>query len=368
MPDKKRLAVFVASLAQGGIGKMRLHLIQQFLDLGVDVDLLVADADSPYMHRVDPRVHVVGLPTSHAITSVPAIARYLRQRRPDAMLTQRIRVNVAALRGRWLARMDTPIFSTFNTNLSAQFASLPEPKARRQLATLRRYYPRNDGLMAVSRGVAADAASLLGVPTDSIPVVYNPVVTPSLAEQAAEPLRDPWFEDPRIPVLLGVGRLEPQKNFANLIDAFAQVRQRRECRLVVLGEGKLRAELTSRIRDLGVEDDVRLPGFVTNPYQYMRQASLYVLSSSWEGLPNALMESMAVGTPVVATNCPNGPDEILEGGKHGRLVPVNDSGALAAAINATLDAPPDPDDLRRAARRFEAGTNARRYLEIMKLL
>lgn len=367
MTANKRLAVLVASLAQGGIGKTRLHLMDAFLELGIDVDLLVADDKSPYARRIDPRVHVVRLSTTHAITGVPAIARYLRQRRPDAMLTQRIRVNVAALRARRLAGSTVPMYSTFNTNLSAQFASLPPAKARRQLAKLRRYYPQNDGLIAVSHGVARDSAQLLGIPRERIDVIYDPVVTPELYALADEPLEHSWFGDHEVPVILGVGRLEPQKNFSSLITAFARVRHQRPCRLVILGEGKLRSSLENQVRDLGLADDVHLPGFVDNPYKYMKHAHLFVLSSSWEGLGDSLVEALALGTPAVSTACPDGPEEVLDGGRYGRLVPVNDAEALADAMLATLAEPLPAEDLRRAAERFDARDNARRYLEVMQL-
>jgi glycosyltransferase involved in cell wall biosynthesis len=347
---------------------MRLHLIRDFLDRGIEVDLIVADPNSPYMDIIDPRAHVVRLRTSHALTAVPAMVRYLLKRRPDVMLTQRIRVNIVALRARRIARVKTRIFATFNTHVSARLSSLPESKAERERQKLRRYYPRNDGLIAISRGVAEDAASLVGVAADRIPVIYNPVVTPQLFEQAEQPLDDPWFEDPETPVILGVGRLEPPKNFHDLIDAYAKIRAKRQCRLVILGEGKNRNDLVAQVNSLGLQDDVRLTGFVSNPYRYMRRAAVFALASSWEGLGNALIESMAVGTPVVATDCPSGPREILEGGKHGRLVPVNDPDALADAIIATLDSPPDRESLRRAASRFEAGASARRYLEVMGLV
>lgn len=367
MTASKRLAVLVASLAQGGIGKIRLHLMHEFLEQGMEVDLLEADDESPYAARIDPRVHVVRLPTSHAITGVPALVRYLRQRRPDAMLTQRIRVNVLALRARRLARAETAVYSTLNTNLSAQFASLAPGKARRQLAKLRRYYPLNDGLIAVSHGVARDAASLIGIPADSIRVIYNPVVTPRLFSLASEPLEHAWFDDAQTPVILGVGRLEPQKNFASLIEAFAIVRRQRPCRLVILGEGKLRGALAEQVRGLGLEADVELPGFVDNPYKYMSRASLFALSSSWEGIANSLVEALALGTPAVATDCPDGPAEVLDHGRYGPLVPVNDAAALADAMLRTLAEPLPQAGLREAAERFDAVSNARRYLEAMRL-
>lgn len=368
MSDKRRLAVLVASLAHGGIGKMRVHLINEFIRQGVDVDLLVAEADSPYMGRLDASVRVFNLGTSHAWTSVPGIARYLRRERPDAMLTQRIRVNVAALRARRLARSTVPVYVTLNTNLSAQLDSMPAGKRARQLAKLCRYYPRNDGLIAVSRGVAEDAAALIGIDRGRIQSIANPVVTPALFEAARQDPGHAWFGGGEAPVVVSVGRLEPQKDFETLLRAFARLHGDCPARLIILGEGKQRDMLAGLAAELGIAGAVDMPGFVDNPHAYMARARLFVLSSRWEGSPNGLTEAVALGTPVVATSCPNGPSEILEDGRYGELVPVGDVEALAGAMQRTLDAPLSAEVLRRAGERYSAENSARHYLAAMGLM
>jgi glycosyltransferase involved in cell wall biosynthesis len=150
-------------------------------------------------------------------------------------------------------------------------------------------------------------------------------------------------------VLIAVGRLQIQKDYPTLLRAFAQVRQKRPVRLLILGEGKERPMLEELIKTLGVEEDVSLPGFVMNPFAYMARASLFVLSSRWEGLPTVLIEAMCCGTPVVSTDCPSGPREILREGQYGQLVPVGEPTALARAIETTLDAKassPPPESWR----------------------
>ncbi|MBA1147703.1 glycosyltransferase [Ectothiorhodospiraceae bacterium WFHF3C12] len=367
MSETKRLAVLVASLANGGIGKMRLNLINEFVRQGVAVDLLVADRESPYMGRLDPSVRLFKLNTSHAVNSIPALYRYLRRERPDAMLTQRIRVNVAALRARRLARSRVPIYVTLNTNLSAQLESMPPRKRSRQLAKLRRFYPLNDGLIAVSRGVAEDAAALIGIDVDRIRPIANPVVTPALFRGAEASANHPWLDGKSKPVLLAVGRLEPQKDFGTLLEAFARLRDEHEARLIILGEGKLRESLQARAVELGIADDLAMPGFVDNPAAFMARADLFVLSSRWEGSPNSLTEAVALGTPVVATDCPNGPSEILENGRYGELVAMGDSAGLAAAMARALVSPPDAAFLRQAGERYTVERSARGYLRAMNL-
>jgi glycosyltransferase involved in cell wall biosynthesis len=365
---RNRLAILVASLAQGGVGKMRTHLINRFSELGYPVDLLLGDPESPYMDRLHPGVRVIDLGTSNAITGIPALARYLLREKPEVLLSQRIRVNVLALRARNLTRARTRIYVTANTNLSSQLDSMRPDKREKQLRLLRKYYPQNDGIMAVSRGVAEDTAHVIGIPVERIRVIHNPVVTPDLERLASIKPDHPWMSDAEdIPVILGVGRLEPQKDFPNLIRAFALVRQVTPCRLMILGEGALRPELQALAEELGVSADLDMPGFVKNPYQYMRTAALFVLSSRWEGSPNGLTEALAIGTPVVATNCPNGPNEILQEGKYGPLVPMGDSQALADAMLGTLRQPHDTGFLRSATTRYSVTNSAREYLAAMGL-
>jgi len=166
---------------------------------------------------------------------------------------------------------------------------------------------------------------------------------------------------------LAIGRLTEQKDFFTLISAFAQLRQHRVLRLIILGDGELRAGLADHMAELGLsDDDVKLPGFVSNPFAWLARCSLFVLSSRWEGLPGALIEAMACGAPVVSTNCLSGPDEILEGGRWGRLVPVGDVAALAQAMADTLDTPPaQRPDVRLRAADFEQERAVDAYLRIL---
>jgi glycosyltransferase involved in cell wall biosynthesis len=204
---------------------------------------------------------------------------------------------------------------------------------------VRRYYPWADEIIAVSNGVAEDLSEISRLPRSKIRVLPNPVITPELRARAAEPVDDLWLSSGAPPVILGVGRLDRQKDFPTLIRAFAAVRRQREARLMILGEGPERQRLESLLRELELTADARLPGFVANPFSYMARAAVFVLSSAWEGMPGVLIQGMACGAPVVATDCESGPREVLAGGKFGRLVPVGDQAALADAIVATLDAP-----------------------------
>jgi glycosyltransferase involved in cell wall biosynthesis len=236
---------------------------------------------------------------------------------------------------------------------------------RLQLRHARYLYPKADAIVAVSEGVAEDVTRVTGISRDRITTIYNPVVTPELENLRHAPLDHPWFAPSSPPLILGVGKFKIQKDFPTLLRAFARVRAVRPARLLILGEGRKRAELENLARELGVANDVALPGFVPNPFPYMTRASLFVLSSAWEGLPGALVEALACGCPVVSTDCPSGPAEILAGGLYGPLVPVGNDTALAEAILSALDVPPDRDRLRARAALFSVDRATDRYLEVL---
>jgi glycosyltransferase involved in cell wall biosynthesis len=198
-------------------------------------------------------------------------------------------------------------------------------------------YPLADGIVTVSRGVAEDLAAYAGIPLERIRVIYNPVVSEGLLQAARQPIRHPLFVDNQCPLILGAGRLTEQKDFFTLIKAFDIVRRKIPSRLVILGDGEERSNLENLIRSRGLQDMVDLPGFEINPFAFMKRASVFVLSSKWEGLPNVLIQALICGCPVVSTDCLSGPAEILKGGEYGHLVPVGDVEAIAVAIEAVLN-------------------------------
>jgi glycosyltransferase involved in cell wall biosynthesis len=195
--------------------------------------------------------------------------------------------------------------------------------------------------VAISEGVADDLVACTGIDRSRISVIYNPIEIFEVLSEAAQPLDDPWFQAGEPPVVLGAGRLTKAKDFPTLIRAFARLRLRHEIRLVIVGEGEDRPPLEALIRELGIERDVALPGFVRNPFAYMARARVFASSSAWEGFGNALLEALACGTPVVSTNCSSGPAEILDNGAYGLLAPVGDHVALVDALAQALASPPD---------------------------
>jgi glycosyltransferase involved in cell wall biosynthesis len=288
---------------------------------------------------------------------------YLVRHRPRAILARNHLDNVLVTRATRLPGVRTrAIVEARNNYVAARHRQ--ERKRRAKLDEVRRVYPRASALITASSGVADDlveAAGLDGLPVRAIP---NTIITPSMFEQAREPVDHPWLAERDQPIVLAVARLADQKDLPTLLRALRIARETRPMRLIILGKGPRKEAVEREIADLGLRDCVHLAGHVPNPYAWMRQADLLALSSAWEGSPNVLIEALALGTPVVSTDCPSGPREILEGGRHGRLVPVGDAAALARAMLETLDDPIRPDPAEATAR-FTADNAARQYLEVL---
>jgi glycosyltransferase involved in cell wall biosynthesis len=359
-----RVAIFTANMSGGGAERAMAKLAGGMAGRGYRVDLVLSKAEGHYLPEVSREVRVVDLGAGRVLASLPGLVRYLRRERPAAMLTSLAHVSVVGLWARRVAHVDTTLVVNEQNTFSLETGNSTRRRHRYLPALTRRYYPWADGIVAVSRGAADDLAVTAGLPPDRIRVVHNPIVTSQLRSMAAEPLDHPWFERGEPPVVLAVGRFSPQKDFPTLIRAFARVRDERHARLLILGDGPERARLEALVAELDLGAAVALPGWVTNPYPYMTRAAAFVLSSRWEGLPSVLIEALYCGVPVIATDCPSGPVEILEGGKHGLLVPVGDVDALATGIAQALDGTV-PLPTEASWRPYEEDTVVDRYLHVL---
>ncbi len=310
------------------------------------------------------------------VPRLPSLVSYLRRDRPDVLVSAKYRPNLCAVWARDLAGVPTRVVLTERTSPTEHFPKKRTSAHHRSVPVLmHRYYPLADQIVTVSRDLAQDLSRFAGIERRRIVTIYNPVVDERVLEAAAEVPDHPWMQGRDVPVVLGVGRLERRKGFATLIRALALVRRRRPLRLVILGGGKTakgeatdRADLEALIRELGVADDVSLPGFKPNPFAYMARAAVFVLASDYEGLPGALIQAMACGCPVVSTDCPTGPREILQNGRFGPLVPVGDHRALAEAIATMLDAPTAASELRARAADFGVEAAVGNYLALFQAI
>lgn len=294
------------------------------------------------------------LPQPRHVRQARALACYMGRYKPDCVLSNLPAADIATLWATRFVAEPPPIIPVLHGLVGRDWR-------RRRLRRYRYLLARAARFVGVSRGVSASLSANMEVPGDGITTIYNPVVTPDLQVRMAERPDHPWLQGRETPVILAVGRLAHEKDHFTLIKAFARIATRRPCRLIILGEGALRKELEGLVADLKLTDRVSLPGWVENPFAFMSRASLFVLSSIYEGLGMVLIEALACGCPCVSTDCPAGPAEILEDGRVGPLVPVGDETALAEAMGRVLDQPPDGQVLKGRAACFSAGRATAAY-------
>ncbi len=365
-PTKPLLAFFVPSLKGGGAERVVVNLAAVFAEWGYPVDVVVCQGEGVLREAIPARVRVVNLNASGVLTAIPFLAGYLRRARPAALLSVMDHANVAAVLARMLGGVRTRLVVSAHVALRTSGLAEPGWKVRLLQRLLSHTYRRADGIVAVSAGVAEELSALTSIPVTAMAVIHNPIVTPALLRASECPVNHPWFERSEVPVILSVGRLEPQKDMPTLVEAFALLRRDRNARLAILGTGSQEPQLRDFVARLGLDEDVWFGGFQANPFPYMRRASLLVLSSIYEGFGNVLVEGMACGTPVVSTRAPSGPSEILADGRFGRLVPCRAPVELAGAMAATLDTPADREALVRRASEFSAEAAGRRYLSLLQ--
>jgi len=361
------IAVFLATSGHSGVDRIMQQLIPAIASRGYRVDLLQVRGHGPYLEALPPNVTRIDLGHRHTYSCLPALVRYLRRQRPALLLSDKDRVNRTALLARWLSATGTPLIFRLGTTVSINLASRGRFERWLQRTSMGRLYRYSRCVLVPSRGVADDLSRYTGLPAEKIRVVPSPGIPDDLFDRTL-PLPDhPWFRERQMPVILSAGELGARKDFATLLHAFARLRDRRPCRLVIIGRGKQRERLLELAGTLGIREDVDLPGFVENPYAWMAHADLFAFTSRWEGLGLVLVESLALGTPVVSTDCPSGPAEILQQGRFGRLVPVGDADALARAMDTALNEPGPREFLQQAARPYTVSAATDAYLKAMDL-
>ncbi|MGF1500205.1 MAG: glycosyltransferase [Paracoccaceae bacterium] len=337
-----RLAVLLPDLDYGGTQANLITFANALAARSHQVDLITFGPGTALASRISPAIERLNFDGPGG--GLAPLIGYLRRVRPRAVLSALTRINLMAVCARIASGTRPRLVLSIRSTLSRDIAE--NPKRRAFLPLIRRAYPVADAIFAVSEGAADDFSALSRIPRARIGVIYNPVVSDRIARGAAEPLDDPWAAGAGL--VVGCGRLSREKDFPTLIRAVARLED--PVRLVILGEGPARAGLQAEIDRLWLADRVRLPGATPNPYAWMARAWAFALSSTGEGLPTVLIEAMACGAPVVATDCPHGPREILDGGRLAPLVPVGDPDALAKALAAAL-ARPRP--VRYPLERFE---------------
>jgi len=365
--NTQRVAFFVPTLNGGGAERVMVTFANAFAKKGIETDLVVCSLIGPYVDEIDKRVNVFDLKKDHVSRSLPALLRYIRENKPTAMVSCQAHANIFAVIAKLVSRekFRLAIREANTPSVSGKVGNSTYPVKTFLVSVVQeKRYKYADFVIAPSKGVADDLVKNKVVSISKIRVVYNPVDIELIEKKAEEPISHPWFQG-NDQVILAVGRLTKQKDYPTLLRAFSIVSRKVSCKLVILGEGEERKELEELVKDLGLEGTVDMPGFVENPFAYMARASVFVLSSLWEGLPNVLIQAMVCGTPVVATDCPSGPREILEDGRYGNLVPPGDPKQLAEAILMNLSILQDPSIIKRRADFYSADKSSSALFQLL---
>ena len=363
MTSPKRLAFFLPDMRGGGAERVALRLIEDFLKAGQEVDLVLLEEKGELLSLLPAEVQVFDLKAPRVRNGLLPLIRYFRRRRPHAMQISMWPLTVLGIVAHRLARSQARLVTSDHAALSKHVPP-SRPRAYRLLAwSTRLFYPLADARILVANDAADDLARLSGLDRASLEVVYNPVGRPPAALPPAPHIEALWGEAERR--ILTVGALKAQKNHALLVRSFARVFKGAPAKLMILGQGELRNPLESLVAELGVADQVLLPGFATDPWPYYASAHLFALSSDYEGYPLVLIEALRSGLPIVSTDCESGPREILAGGRYGTLVPVGDEAALATALEHAFGRELDREALRARAEAISGQTTSDRYLELM---
>lgn len=361
-----RVAFFLATSGHSGVDRLMRNLMPAVARRGFGVDQLKVRRHGPDLGEA-PGVRVIDLGSRHVYSSFASIVRYLRKEKPIVLLSDKDKVNRTALLARMYSHSDVRIVVRSGTTISVDLSNRSVLDRWVQRTSMKLLYRRAHAVIVPSNGAARDLAQFTGLPTSLIRTLHSPVVPANIFEVPAPPPDHSWFGSGGPPVILGVGELSPRKDFATLVRAFAQVRKQRDCRLVILGRGGDLEALRALAKNLDVAADVDFPGFQQNVLSFMSHAAAFALCSKWEGLGIVLVEAMACGTPVVSTDCPSGPRELLQDGRLGPLVPVGDDRALAVALDQLLSRPGDAAACRAAAKPYEIESATTAYLAVMGL-
>lgn len=351
------LAFFIPDLALGGAEQVTVNIVNGLTTRGYSVDLLLSRAEGKLQTELAPGVNVIELPPTRTsvfgvAAHLPALVRYLQQKNPTVLFPHLAHVSIVCLALNRMLDIDTTVVPTHHKAFGIESDQTAKDRIVQNLIPL--LYPSADRIIAVSEGVADSIVKGTPVNRTDVSVLHNPINVEAIRERARDPVNHEWIEDDELDVVLFVGRLEGQKDLRTWLRAFRIVHEQNpNTRAVIAGQGSLRSDLLSVADRLDIADVVSMPGYVENPYRYMSQASVFVLSSQYEGLPTVLIEALACGCPVVATDCPSGPREILADGKYGPLVPVGEIADLADAVDEILADPVPSDTLRARADEFD---------------
>ena len=361
----KKIALFIPSLKGAGAEKIVFNLANFFSQKGYDVDVIVLKKIGQYLDNVNPKVRIINLNSNRALLSLIPLIRYLKKNNPYTLISSLSHLNIISIIAKLIInKIDTKVILVEHNDLRDNYNSKFNFKKKIVKLLMSFTYKKAHKVIAVSNGVLEYILTFINLDKSKVKVIYNPIFDQSIITKMREQADEQWLKSENTPLILGVGRFTEQKNFELLIRAFAIVRQKIDAKLIIIGEGHLKNNLISLAKSFDLQGHFSFPGFVKNPYKYMANSSLVVLSSNYEGFGNVLVEAMACGTQVISTDCNSGPSEILENGLWGTLVPVNDELELAKAIIDSLEKKKYHNVLKRA-KDFSIDLKGKEYIEVI---
>lgn len=364
-----KVAIWGSQFGFGGVGHVCSDLGKELGRRGYDVDFLVDGeyCESSYLQKKLPSNCSVIRFTEETISGGRlkyysslfwGILNYLRSYERVFVFSNCTKWNLISTWASGISKTSVVLSLTEHTTLQQRLSGLQQIIP----PLVYTFYPLADQVVGVSEDITDELSNSFYFEQENCLTIPNPVNVSHVREQSKEPVSHPWFSED-IPVIIGVGRIVPAKQFSVLVEA---LRWLDTVRLILIGDGPRKESLTRQVENAGLKDQVDFLGFVSNPYKYMRRADILGITSRREGCPIVALEALSCGTPVVSTDCPGGNSEILAGGKYGPLVEVGSPRQLADAVSSVLADPPDPNRLVERARDFDVRRIADRYEQVIR--
>ncbi len=359
------ITIFIPDLGGGGAERVIVTLANEFIRKKIEVNLLLVRLTGPYVKELDPKVNIIVLGASKSIFSLFPLVSYIRKHKPKVILSTLLITNIITILAVKLARLDTRVVLREAITASAT-VHFDQKTTELIISKFRKWALKNaDIVVAPSFGVSDDLVESYGLDRNKIRVIYNPISLEKCFHDALEN-NDILNSIPlNKKIILGIGRLYGQKDFQTLIDAFSRVKNNKDTILVILGEGKDREKLETLVSLNNLEEQVLLPGFVSNPFPFLKRAKVFVLSSLYEGLPNSLIQALVFQKQIVATNCPSGPFEMLFGGKFGYLVNIGDVEEMSLGLEKGLNGQLNVLPINKVSELYNSNDVANKYLEVL---
>lgn len=356
------VAILLPDLRPGGAERLHIDLAHAWSEKSVKTDFLLRNALGSLIYSIPSESNIVDLKSKRVRDVLFPLVDYLKKESPDVLLAAMWPLTVVAPLAAKIAGFKGQVIVSEHSPLSLAYSRKGSFHELIMRISQRIFYPMADSVVAVSSGVSRDLSALSGIDLSRFTVIHNPAARGGVDFSVQRPV---LLKSVSRPLVLSVGSLKKVKRHDLLIEAFSKLPADLDATLVIVGDGPERPNLIRLAEKLNIADKVLFPGFIENPGPWYAHADVFALSSEYEGFGNVLVEALEYGLPIVSTDCPFGPSEILGGGKYGILVECNDSDALSTGLCMALRKRPDPKLLFQRARDFDLGVIAERYLDVL---